>query len=273
MRQLLVVSDGEHFVCYRYRWAAFAPALAAAGWRLEHMHRPRGGAEFMRTLQAIAAADAVVIQRQLFSCGKAWLIRHAARTLLYDFDDAVHLRDSNSGRTADDPVRWSRFRRMVRMADASLAGSPQLVEQAVRAAPNARVLLVPTCVDPRGYAPAAHDRPAGGPEMVWIGSRSTAAARPRSWSPPTTANASVSRGCMVMQSIMRRCSRCRYSSSDSTHPPCGARDEATQRAIAGGLIASACGANARRCDVPAASDFASPDSENHRFLAGKRRCA
>ena len=175
MRQLLVVSEGEQFVCYRYRWAAFAPALAAAGWRLEHVQRPRGGREFVRTLKAIAAADAVVIQRRLITGGKAWLIRRTARTLLYDFDDAVYMRDSNSGPTADDPVRWSRFRRMVRMADASLAGSPQLVAQAVRAAPAARVQLVPTCIDPSGYALAAHDRPAGGPEMVWIGSGSTAA--------------------------------------------------------------------------------------------------
>ncbi len=175
MRRLLVMSEGEQFVCYRYRWAAFAPALAAAGWRLEHVQRPRGGHEFVRTLKAIAAADAVVIQRRLVSGGKAWLIRRAARTLLYDFDDSVYLRDSNSGPTANDPVRWSRFRRMIRMADASLAGSPQLVAQALRAAPAARVQLVPTCIDPRGYALAAHDRPAGGPEMVWIGSRSTAA--------------------------------------------------------------------------------------------------
>jgi glycosyltransferase involved in cell wall biosynthesis len=174
MRRLLVVSEGEQFVCYRYRWAAFAPALAAAGWRLEHVQRPRGGREFVRTLKAIAAADAVVIQRRLVSVGKAWLIRRAARTLLYDFDDAVHLRDSNSGSRADAPVRWSRFRQMVRMADASLAGSPQLVTHALSAAPAARVHLVPTCIDPRGYALAAHDRPAGGPEMVWIGSRSTA---------------------------------------------------------------------------------------------------
>lgn len=179
MRRLLVVSEGEQFVCYRYRWAAFAPALAAAGWRLEHMPRPRGGREFVRMLAASAAADAVVIQRRLFSGGKAWLIRRAARTLLYDFDDAVHLRDSNSGRSAADPVRWSRFRRMVRMADASLAGSPQLVTEALRGVPAARVHLVPTCVDPRGYAPATHDRddrPAGGPELVWIGSQSTSAA-------------------------------------------------------------------------------------------------
>jgi len=176
MRRLIAVSEGRDFVCYRYRWAAFAPALGAAGWRLEHIERPSGAVEFSRMLAAIAAADAVVVQRRLFSGGKAWLIRRASRTLLYDFDDAVHLRDSNSGRPPDDPVRWSRFRRMVRMADASLAGSAHLVDHAVRVAPAARVHLVPTCVDPRRYAPAAHDHPAGSTELIWIGSHSTSAA-------------------------------------------------------------------------------------------------
>jgi len=176
MRRLLVVTEGPDFVCYRYRWAAFAPALEAAGWRLEQVPRPHGARGFARMLAAIAAADAVVVQRRLFSGGKAWLIRRAARTLLYDVDDAVHLRDSNSGRTADDPVRWARFRRTVRLADATLAGSPHLLEHAARAHPAARVHLVPTCVDPVRYAPAAHERTAGAVDMVWIGSRSTSAA-------------------------------------------------------------------------------------------------
>ena len=176
MRRLIAVSEGPDFVCYRYRWAAFSPLLEAAGWRLELVTRPHGPGGFARMLATLATADAVVVQRRLFSAGKAWLIRRVSRTLLYDFDDAVHLRDSNSGRLAEDPVRWSRFRRMVRMADASLAGSAQLLEHAVRAAPSASTHLVPTCVDPSGYLPAAHDQPAGAAEMVWIGSRSTMSA-------------------------------------------------------------------------------------------------
>lgn len=176
MRRLLALSEGPECVCHRYRWAAFAPALETAGWRLEQLVRPQGAAGFARMLAAIRAVDAVVIQRRPFSGGKAWLIRRAARTLLYDFDDAVYLRDSNSDRPAADPVRGARFRRMLRMADASLAGSTHLMRHAVACVPSARLRLVPTCVDPRRYAPAPGDRPAGGGHMVWIGSRSTAAA-------------------------------------------------------------------------------------------------
>jgi glycosyltransferase involved in cell wall biosynthesis len=121
----------------------------------------------------MVAADAVVIQRRLFSAAKAWLVRRAARVLLFDFDDAVYDRDSNSPRGATDPVRRSRFRRIVRLADACLAGSDHLCREA-GAAGGGSVHLMPTCVDPGRYPIAAHHRPPGAVELVWIGSPSTA---------------------------------------------------------------------------------------------------
>ena len=173
MRRLLALTEATDFVCYRYRLAAFAPSLAGAGWMLEPWPRPRGPCEFAAALQAMRAADAVVIQRRLFGAAKAWLIRRAARVLLFDFDDAVYARDSNSPRGATDPVRRSRFRRIVRQADACLAGSHPLRREAV-AVGGDHVHLMPTCVDPSRYEIAAHDRPPGAVELAWIGSPSTA---------------------------------------------------------------------------------------------------
>ena len=173
MRRLLALTEDADFVCYRYRLAAFAPALAAAGWTLEPRRRPRGPREFATLLRAMRAADAVVLQRRLHGFAKAWLIRRAARVLLFDFDDAVYIRDCNSPRGARDPVRRSRFRRIIRAADACLAGSDHLRHEAV-AGGGRSVHLVPTCVDPGLYRPAAHSRPPGTVELAWIGSPSTA---------------------------------------------------------------------------------------------------
>ncbi len=175
MRRLLALTEDADFVCYRYRLAAFAPALAAAGWNLEPWPRRRGLSDFTAMLQSIRAADAVVVQRRLFSAAKAWLIRRAARVLIFDFDDAIYSRDSNASRAAADPVRLARFRRMVRLADGCLAGSEHLRRAADACGGRAAAQLMPTCVDPRRYRLAAHDRPAGLAELVWIGSPSTAA--------------------------------------------------------------------------------------------------
>ncbi|MFM8952298.1 MAG: glycosyltransferase family 4 protein [Planctomycetaceae bacterium] len=175
MRRLLALTEDADFVCYRYRLAAFAPALTAGGWGLELWPRRRGLHDFAAMLRAIRAADAVVVQRRLFSAAKAWLIRRAARVLVFDFDDAIYSRDSNACRAAADPVRLVRFRRMVRLADVCLAGSEHLRRAATTGREDGRVHVMPTCVDPTRYRPAAHDRPAGAADLVWIGSPSTAA--------------------------------------------------------------------------------------------------
>lgn len=173
MRRLLAFSQGPDFVCYRYRLGAFAAALDAGGWHLELLGRPRTTIEFAAALQRMRGADAVVVQRRLLDWPKATLVRQAARTLIYDVDDAVFCRDSNDARSPAAPLRWRRFRRMVRLADATLAGSSHLVAEAARCTEPGRVHRVPTCVDPHGYTRATHDSPAGTARLVWIGSRST----------------------------------------------------------------------------------------------------
>lgn len=173
VRTLLAISEGSDFVCYRYRLAAFSAALQAAGWNLELAPRPRTAGASWRVLRRMRAADAVVVQRRLLTWAKARLVRRCARVLLFDVDDAVYARDSNDPRPASDPLRWRRFRRLVHLADATLAGSSHLREQASRCTAPDRVHHIPTCVDVGRYAAAAHDRPAGEARLVWIGSRST----------------------------------------------------------------------------------------------------
>jgi glycosyltransferase involved in cell wall biosynthesis len=92
--------------------------------------------------------------------------------LIFDFDDAVWLRDSYSPRGFHSPRRLARFRATVRAADAVVAGNRYLLEQAGRFAPADGLTLVPTCVDPARY-PAATREEAAGVRLVWVGSSST----------------------------------------------------------------------------------------------------
>ena len=171
--RLLALTAAPEFVCYRYRLNGFAPMLAERGWSLEPMAIPRSLAGFLEELPRIAAADAVVLQRTLFSWCKRRLLRRAAKVLIYDFDDAVFLRDSNQRRSAQSIQRWRRFRDTVRLADVCLAGNDYLRTQAVACAGPERVFAVPTCVDPHRYPVAGHCREGSDVELVWIGSRAT----------------------------------------------------------------------------------------------------
>jgi glycosyltransferase involved in cell wall biosynthesis len=165
---LHVVAFVEHpdHVCCRYRLRAFEPALRAAGHTIDYRPHPRGW------WQAVGSkpADACVIQRRLPSAWELRMLRRQYPFLIFDFDDAVWLRDSFSSRGLHSPRRLRSFRTVMHAVDRVIAGNSFLAEQAARFASDVRV--VPTCVEPSTYPMANHPEN-DGVELVWIGSSST----------------------------------------------------------------------------------------------------
>jgi glycosyltransferase involved in cell wall biosynthesis len=157
-------------VCCRYRLSALRPALAACGHTLELRPLPRGWWQRWALFRGLAGAT-VVLQRRLLPPWQLGVLRNNARRLLFDFDDAVFLRDSYEGRPQQDVRRMRRFAATVRACDAVVAGNAWLADHAARWAGVHRVFLAPTCLDPTGYTPRPH--PGDGNELVWIGSHST----------------------------------------------------------------------------------------------------
>lgn len=170
MRVAALVEAADH-VCCRYRLAAFRPALEAAGHTLTLTPLPRGLFARARLFHSLRAFDLVVLQRKLLTRVELSLLRRAARRLLFDFDDAVWLRDSYSSRGLHSARRQRRFVRTVRAADLVFAGNRFLAEQAERFARPGVVSVLPTCVEPNSY-PLAEHRP-GPLRLVWVGSAST----------------------------------------------------------------------------------------------------
>jgi len=121
----------------------------------------------------LRSADVVTVQRRLLPSWQLPLVRRASRVLLYDFDDAVFLRDSYATKGLHSRRRMRRFVATVQAADGVLAGNQVLAKEAVRwSRPNC-VHVIPTCVDPNCYALAEHTRSPGNAELVWVGSSST----------------------------------------------------------------------------------------------------
>jgi glycosyltransferase involved in cell wall biosynthesis len=167
----LVESVGH--VCCRYRLEAFRPYLEQAGHRLELRPFPRSWWTWLQIKHALGPTDAVILQRRLLPAWKFALLRRAAPRLLFDFDDAVFLRDSYSAKGLHSRRRLKRFAHTVAYADAVIAGNAFLQEQAARWNNRRRIHVIPTCVDPGRYPAAAHRRAGDGVELVWIGSSST----------------------------------------------------------------------------------------------------
>lgn len=164
MRAVALVESPEH-VCCRYRLRAFLPLLAAAGHQL-HLHAwPRGIARLRPP-----AVDVVIIQRRLPPAWELARLRAAARHLVFDFDDAVFLRDSYHPKGSHSVRLRRRFAAIMRACDIVAAGNEWLADRATGA--GARdVRVIPTTVDVSAFPAARHV--GNGITAVWIGSAST----------------------------------------------------------------------------------------------------
>jgi len=164
-----LVESVDH-VCCRYRLAAFHPALEQAGHTLELRPFPRGWWSRWQLFQSLRGAN-VILQRYLLPSWQLYLLRRAARTLLFEFDDAVFLRDSFSSRGLRHPRRERRFAATLRSCDAVVAGNDFLADHARRRT-TAKIEVIPTCVNPVQY-PLAEPTRTEDVQLVWVGSSST----------------------------------------------------------------------------------------------------
>ncbi len=184
MRVVALVESEDH-VCCRYRLAAFRDALTAAGHSLELSPLPQSTFARLGIGRGLAA-DVVIVQRKLLPRWSVALLRRRVPRLVFDFDDAVWLRDSYSPRGFDDPKRAGRFRAMLAACDLVIAGNDFLAAEARKHTAADRVVVIPTCVEPAKYSveSKASAKPqaaseaacgfAGAPlRLVWVGSSST----------------------------------------------------------------------------------------------------
>jgi glycosyltransferase involved in cell wall biosynthesis len=173
---LTAIVDSPDHVCCRYRLAAFRPALEAAGHALQLLPWPKSWWSRLFIGRTLRSADVVILQRRLLPRWQIRLVRRAARLLVFDFDDAVFLRDSYAVRGLNSAGRLQRFRATVQAADAVVAGNVFLaayVRRVRQEEVNDACQLIPTCVEPSRYPLAEHRHQGDGVHLVWIGSSST----------------------------------------------------------------------------------------------------
>lgn len=172
MRIVALVASPDH-VCARYRIVAFRSFLENAGHQFTIQILPRYWLTRWSLGREAAEADVVVVQRRLLSMWQLRTLRRHVRRLVFDFDDAVFLRDSYDRRGLHCEHRQQEFAAMIRAADAVVAGNNWLRDQALRWRGPQRVHVVPTCVNPQLYPLAQQDDQPAVVRLAWIGSSST----------------------------------------------------------------------------------------------------
>ena len=172
MRIVALVASPDH-VCARYRVVAFRSYLESAGHRFSVQILPRYWLTRWSLGPDAAEADVVIVQRRLLSPWQLRTLRRQVRRLVFDFDDAVFLRDSYDRRGLHCEHRLQEFAAMIRTADAVVAGNDWLRRQALHWTAADRVHVIPTCVNPQIYPLATHPEAPAVVRLAWIGSSST----------------------------------------------------------------------------------------------------
>jgi glycosyltransferase involved in cell wall biosynthesis len=171
MNVVALVDRPDH-VCCRYRIAAFQSLLRCRGIELQIRQLSQSFLSRCLVYSQLKPFDAVVLQRKLLSPFELWLLRRNSKRLIFDYDDAVWLRDSYSGKGFDSPKRASRFHRLVQVADAFFAGNDYLASYAQQLQSRVKIHVIPTCVDPDKY-PLCQYQNQVETRLVWVGSAST----------------------------------------------------------------------------------------------------
>jgi glycosyltransferase involved in cell wall biosynthesis len=171
--RLIGLVDGLEHVCCRYRLAAYRPELEAAGHELRLAAIPRRPWKWIALAAQLQEADVVIWLRKLPAPWQLFWLRRLSRFLVFDFDDALFLRDSYSPKGLHSTNRLMRFAAMVRASDRVVAGNEFLRRQAACWTDPGQVTIVPTCVDVGSYPCASHSEQGAGVQLAWIGSSST----------------------------------------------------------------------------------------------------
>jgi glycosyltransferase involved in cell wall biosynthesis len=170
--QLTALVERADHVCCRYRLAAFRPFLERAGHTIQLVALPRRPWQRLWVYRRLRGAT-VILQRKLLPPWEIALLRWTARSLVFDFDDAVFLRDSYAAKGLHDRRRLRRFAATIRACDAVAAGNAFLARSAARWTSPGRIYVVPTCVDPALYSATVLRPRDAGVQLVWVGSSST----------------------------------------------------------------------------------------------------
>jgi glycosyltransferase involved in cell wall biosynthesis len=156
----------------RFRILQYLPLLEQSGFKTEAMELPRRFIRRVPFYRRLSSSDVVVLHRKTLSGPDRFLLRRACRKLIFDFDDALMFRDSNSDRIFSF-FRKKRFLRTLDICDRVIAGNRFLAAQCPGG--RHRVRIIPTPVDTARFVPRRDARPSREKRIVlgWIGSAST----------------------------------------------------------------------------------------------------
>ncbi len=169
---VVALLPGRDHASTRYRLVQFMEEFDKQGLRLRIEPIARRWVDRVRQISQPRHDQVVIVQRRLLPVWQTMILRRRVGKLVYDFDDAIFLHDSNHPDGLPSMTRQLRFRAVISASDLVIAGNSYLADHARKYTSTARIEVVPTCVNPNTYEPAEHIE-RDSTRIVWIGSSST----------------------------------------------------------------------------------------------------
>jgi len=141
--KLLLLYQDRDLPSSRVRVLNLLPKLIQHGIDATAAEYPRKLRDKLRLLKELSGYDLVFLQKKMPAMPEAYLLRSFSAKLIFDFDDAIYMKDDNA-RDSSSKTRLNRFRNIVGKADLVVAGNPILADFAVKF--NPRVEVLPSAV-------------------------------------------------------------------------------------------------------------------------------
>lgn len=166
LRRIIYLTLPKLAPSFRFRVHQYLNEIEKHGFRVTVKEIPKGTIQRIRLANTLTEYDVVVLQKRLFQPWFVWFLRNKAKTLVYDFDDAVMYRSSMHG-SKHSANRKRRFRSIVSKADIVVAGNNYLKSMADAYA--RQTVVIPTGIDIDSYLP--HRQQSQTITIGWIGSK------------------------------------------------------------------------------------------------------
>jgi glycosyltransferase involved in cell wall biosynthesis len=141
--KLLLLYQDRNLPSSRVRVLNLLPKLIQHDFDATAAEYPLKLRDKLRLLKELSGYDLVFLQKKMPCRPEAYLLRTFSAKLIFDFDDAIYMKDDNAP-DSFSKTRLNRFRNIVEKADLVVAGNPILAEFTVRF--NPRVEVLPSAV-------------------------------------------------------------------------------------------------------------------------------
>lgn len=176
MTSVLFLVKSEKTPSSRIRVVDLIPELNRHGVEPVTVALPSGKSDRRAVFRQAAEYPVTVLQKRLLSLFDFRELRKRARRLVFDFDDAIYLKNASPAvdpKAYDSPTRRRKFKRTVLKSDAVIAANHVLATAVRSVAPDVRLEIVPSPVDVDAVEEKAdYDLPAK-PVLGWVGTTST----------------------------------------------------------------------------------------------------